>query len=125
MDFEIIEDSQAVEEVQEEKLELVEGQFMHNGVIYELRYNVQKIKTIELVTKKSISAEVSHNQGIVSLQTLEALFSFALVEAKGLAVVKQSKAIDIFYTLLQDHGLLDVSGLVLDKLTKDVGFLFR
>ena len=38
--------------------ELEDGQFEVDGVIYELRYNTQKIKTIELVTKKSISAEL-------------------------------------------------------------------
>lgn len=35
-----------------EEQELEEGQFEVDGVIYELRYNTQKIKTIELVTKK-------------------------------------------------------------------------
>lgn len=51
-----------------EEQELEEGQFEVDGVIYELRYNTQKIKTIELVTKKSISAEVVQNNGVLSLQ---------------------------------------------------------
>ena len=86
-----------------EEQELEEGQFEVNGVIYELRYNTQKIKTIELVTKKSISAEVVQNNGVLSLQMMEALFSFGLVESKDLKAVKQKKAAEMFEPFIQEN----------------------
>lgn len=106
-------------------VELEEGQFEVEGVIYELRYNTQKIKTVELVTKKSVSAEIVQNNGVLSLQMMEALFSFGLVESKGLKVVKQKKAAEMFEPFIQANGALTVNNFIVEKLQKDAGFLFR
>lgn len=108
-----------------EEQELEEGQFDVDGVIYELRYNTQKIKTIELVTKKSISAEVVQNNGVLSLQMMEALFSFGLVQSKDLKAVKQKKAAEMFEPFIQENGALTVNNFIIEKLQKDAGFLFR
>lgn len=108
-----------------EEHELEEGQFEVDGAIYELRYNTQKIKTIELVTKKSISAEVVQNNGVLSLQMMEALFSFGLVQSKDLTAVKQKKAAEMFEPFIQENGALTVNSFIIDKLQKDAGFLFR
>jgi hypothetical protein len=109
--------------VSEEMLE--EGQFEVNGVIYELRFNYRKIKTIELATGKSVSAEIVNNNGVLSLQMMESLFSFGLVEAKGLKAVPQKKATEMFEPFLEENGALTVNGLIVEKVQGDCGFLFQ
>lgn len=105
--------------------ELEEGQFEVNGVIYELRFNYQKIKTVELMTKRSVSAETVNNSGVLSLQTLEALFTMGLVEVKGLKAVGQKKAAEMWPDFLASNGALTVNNAILDKLQEDCGFLFH
>lgn len=108
-----------------ENIELEDGQFEVEGVIYELRFNMKKIKTIETVTKKSVSAEVIQNNGVLSLAMMEALFSFGLVESKGLVVVPQKRAIKMFESFIEENGALTANNFIIDKLQSDAGFLFR
>lgn len=105
--------------------ELTDGQFEVDGVIYELRFNYKKIKTIEMVTGKSISAETVSNNGVLSLQTMETLFSFGLVESKGLDAVPQKKAATMFEPFLEENGALTVNNMIVEKLQEDAGFLFQ
>ncbi|MGM0239866.1 segregation and condensation protein B [Enterococcus sp. AZ103] len=105
--------------------ELSEGQFEVNGVIYELRYNLQKIKTIETITKQSVNAIVVNNNGVLPIQMMETLFSFGLVESKGLKAVPQKKAISMFEPFIEANGAITVNGLIVDKIQEDMGFLFQ
>ncbi|MGY3766841.1 segregation and condensation protein B [Vagococcus vulneris] len=108
-----------------EETGLETGQFEVNGTVYELRYNLQKIKTIEMVTKKSISAEVVQNNGILPIQLMESLFSFGLVTANDLKVVPQSKATAMFEPFINENGAITVNNMIVEKLQEDAGFLFR
>ncbi len=108
-----------------EQNELAPGQFEVDGVIYELRYNLQKIKTIESVTRKSLSAEVVNNNGILSLQTMEALFSFGIVESKDLKAVAQKTGVRMFERFINENGAITANTYIIEKLQSDAGFLFR
>jgi hypothetical protein len=99
--------------------------FTINDVVYTLKYNKQKIKTIELVTKTSIVGEVTKNNGIMPYSTLESLFSLALVEENTNEVVKQSEAIEIFDKVVDQNGLITVNMAIVEKLQDDMGFMFR
>lgn len=99
--------------------------FTVNGSTYTLKYNTQKVKTIELVTKTSIVGEVTKNNGIMPYATLEALFSFALVEETTNAVVKQKEAAEMFQKVVEENGLITVNMAIVEKLQDDLGFMFR
>ncbi|MEI5994819.1 segregation and condensation protein B [Candidatus Enterococcus mansonii] len=105
--------------------ELQEGQFEVDGTIYELRFNFQKIKTIELSSGKAVSAELVKNDGVLSLQLMELLFSFGLVESKGLKVVPQKKAREMFESFIEANGGMTVNNLIVEKFQEDCGFLLR
>ncbi|MEI5991444.1 hypothetical protein A5881_002979 [Enterococcus termitis] len=105
--------------------ELQEGQFEVEGTIYELRFNYQKIKTIEKLTGKSVNAEAVKNDGVLSLQMMESLFSLGLVEVKGLKAVPQKKALGMFEPFIEANGALTVNGMITTKLQEDMGFLFQ
>lgn len=111
-------------EVQEET-NLKDGQFEVDGVIYELRFNYQKIKTIELVTKMNVFSEIVNTNGMLPLSLLEQLFSFGLVESKTLESVPQKKALSMFEPFLEENGMAQILNLITDKLQSDVGFMFR
>lgn len=102
-----------------------QGLFEVNGVFYTLKYNIQKIKTIELVTKTSIIGEVTKNNGMMPYATLEALFSLALVDVKTNEPIKQSKAIEMFENVVRENGLVSVNMAIVEKIEEDLGFMFR
>ena len=99
--------------------------FTVEGVVYTNKFNKQKIKVIETITKTSIVGEVTKNNGVLPYQLLETLFSLSLVEEATNEVVKQSNAIDMFDKLVEENGLLTVNKAVLEKLNDDMGFMFR
>lgn len=99
--------------------------FEVNGVTYDLKFNMQKLKTIETVTKTSVMAEIAKNNGVLPLPHLEQLFAFGLVEEKTNEPVKHKKALEMFEKVLETNGLLTVNMAVVEKLEKDLGFMFR
>lgn len=99
--------------------------FEIQGTGYTLKFNKQRIKTVELMTKRSVMAEISNNNGVLSMQTLEALFAIGLVEAKTNVAVKQSKAVEIFDKVMEENGLLTLNNAVIEKLQEDLGFMFQ
>lgn len=101
------------------------GLFEVNGVVYTLKYNKQKVKTIELVTKTSIVGEVTKHNGIMPYAVNEALFSLALVDVKTNTPVKQSEAIEMFEKVVDENGLISVNMAIVEKLQEDLAFLFR
>jgi hypothetical protein len=99
--------------------------FEVNGNVYTLKYNTKKLKTIEMVTKTSILGEVTKNNGIMPIATLEALFSLALVEESANQVVKQKEAVEMFEKVVEENGLISVNMAIVEKLQDDMGFMFR
>ena len=96
--------------------------FEVDGVVYALKFNMKKLKTVEAVTKTSVIGEISRNNGVLSL---EQLFSFGLVEEKTNEPVKQKKALEMFEKVIENNGLLTVNLAVVEKLQEDLGFMFR
>lgn len=99
--------------------------FTVNDTVYTLKFNTQKVKVIETVTKQSIVGEVTKNNGIMPYQTLESLFSFGLVDAKTNTPVKQSEAVGMFEKVVQENGLISTNMVIVEKLQEDLGFMFR
>lgn len=99
--------------------------FTVDGVTYTLKYNKQKLKTIEMVTKTSVVGEVTKNNGIMPYAMLESLFSFALIEEATNEVVKQSKAVEMFDKIVEENGLVSTNMAIVEKLQDDLGFMFR
>lgn len=99
--------------------------FTVNDTTYTLKYNEQKLKTIELVTKTSIIGEIHKGNGILPYATLEALFSLALVEEATNIPVKQKEATEIFKNVVMENGLITVNMAIVEKLQDDMGFMFR
>lgn len=99
--------------------------FTVDDVVYTLKFNTKKLKTIEMVAKTSIIAQIAKNDGILQYQTLETLFSLALVEENTNEVVKQNEAVKMFEKLVETNGQLTVNGQIVEKLQEDMGFMFR
>lgn len=99
--------------------------FEVNDTVYTLKYNKQKVKTIELVTKTSIVSEVTKNNGIMPYATLEALFSLALIEESTNTPVKQKQAVEMFENVVEENGLISTNMAIVEKLQDDMGFMFR
>lgn len=99
--------------------------FTVDGTVYTLKYNKQKLKTIELVTKTSVIGEMAKNNGVLPYPVLESLFSLALVEESTNSVVKQKDAENMFETVIEENGLITVNAAIVQKLQDDMGFMFR
>lgn len=99
--------------------------FTVDDVVYTLKYNAKKIKTIEMVTKSSIIGAIAQGNGILSYQTLESLFSLALVEEATNKVVPQKEATGMFEKVVEENGLITVNTAIVEKLQEDMGFMFR
>lgn len=92
--------------------------------VLELRFNMQKVKTLENMYGISIMAEISKNRGMMSFHLMEGLFSVALYNVTTEQNVKGKKAIDVFNSLMQETGYADLNAVILGKLQADMGFLF-
>ncbi|MBC2149491.1 segregation and condensation protein B [Listeria booriae] len=99
--------------------------FEVESVSYTLRFNKQKLKTIEMTTKSSVMGEMVKNGGALSMQLLEALFTFGLVKEKGLVAVPQTEAAEIYDKVVETNGFMSVTNAVITKLQEDMGFMFR
>lgn len=99
--------------------------FEVEDVSYTLKFNKQKLKTVEMTTKMSVVGEMVKNGGVLSMQLLESLFTFGLVKEKGLVAVPQKEAAEIYDKLIETNGFMSVTNAVITKLQEDMGFMFR
>jgi len=99
--------------------------FTVGGVTYTLKYNIQKVKTIEMVTKTSIIADLAKGNGVLPFQTLETAFTHGLVEEVTNTAVKPSESIKMFEKVLEENGFITVNTAIVEKLQSDLGFMFR
>ncbi|MEK3887450.1 segregation and condensation protein B [Bacillus sp. FSL K6-3431] len=93
--------------------------------VLELRFNMQKVKTLENMYGISLMAELSRNRGMLSFHLMEGLFSVALYNTTQEQNVKGQKAIDIYNSLMQEQGYATLNAVIVSKLQDDMGFLFR
>ncbi|GIO27725.1 segregation and condensation protein B [Ornithinibacillus bavariensis] len=99
--------------------------FVVDGDNLELRFNMNKIKTVETMHKVSMMSELSQSQGILSFSLLEALFTVGLYNTTKETTIAGKKAQDIFESLLKEEGYGNINAAVVGKLQEDLGFLFR
>lgn len=93
--------------------------------VLELRFNMQKVKTLENMYGISLMAELSKNRGMLSFHLMEGLFSVALYNKTQEQTVKGQKAMDIFESLLKEQGYANMNAIIVTKLQEDMGFLFQ
>lgn len=98
--------------------------FEVEGDVLELRFNMQKIKTLETMQRVSLMAELSQSRGMLSFALLEGLFTVALYNNTAEQNVKGKKAQDIFNALLETEGYANLNAVTVGKLQEDLGFLF-
>lgn len=99
--------------------------FEVDGDNLELRFNMQKIKTLESMHKISLMAELSHSRGMLSFHLMEGLFTVGLYNTTQETSVKGKKAQDIFNSLLEEQGYANMNAVIVGKLQEDLGFLFQ
>lgn len=102
-----------------------EGLFEVDGQFYTLKFNMQKVKTIERMLSVSFVAEIANSNGMLSFSMLEALFSVGLYDVNDEKTVKGKKAQDIFNSLIENEGYTAVMEVVIGKIEEDLGFLFQ
>lgn len=93
--------------------------------VLDLRFNIQKIKTIEAMQGTSLMGEIRSSGGMLSLQLLEGLFAVGLYNTTEEQAVKGKKATEIFNDLMQSEGYANIVAVTVGKLQEDMGFLFR
>lgn len=91
----------------------------------ELRFNMQKVKTLETMQGISLMSEIGKTRGMLSLQLMEGLFSVGLYNKTQEQNVKGKKALEIFEGLLSSTGYGDLNAVIITKLQEDMGFLFQ
>lgn len=99
--------------------------FEVEGNVLDLRFNMNKIKTVEKMHKVSVMAELGLSQGLLSFNLLEALFTVGLFDTTEDKPINGKKAQDIFQTLLEEEGYGNINAAVVSKIQEDLGFLFR
>lgn len=99
--------------------------FEVDGDTLELRFNMQKIKTLEVMHKISLMSELSNSRGMLSFYLMEGLFTVGLFNTTQEKTVAGKKAQDIFNKLLDEEGYNNLNAIVVGKLQEDLGFLFR
>lgn len=107
----------------EVNMENQEGLFELGGNYYTLKFNMNKIKTVERTLGVSFMAEMQ--RGTLSFVMLEALFAVGLYDTVEEKAIKGKKASEIYDALLRDVGLSDVMTVTYAKLEEDLGFLFQ
>ena len=93
--------------------------------VLELRFNMQKVKTIEAMFGVSLMGELRKNTAFLPLNLLEGIFTVTLFNKTTEQNVKGDKAAKVFYELLQNSGYQNVNSVTIGKLQEDMGFLFR
>lgn len=99
--------------------------FEVEGDTLELRFNMQKVKTIEAMQKISLMSELSQSRGLLSFHLLEALFVNGLFNKTQEKNVAGKKAQEIYNDILGQEGYGNLNAIVIGKLEEDLGFLFR
>ncbi len=104
-------------------MENEEGLFELDGNFYTLKFNMNKIKTVERALGISFMNEMQ--RGTLSFILLEALFAVGLYDTVEEKAIKGKKASGIYETLIRDVGIADVIAVTYAKLEEDLGFLFQ
>ncbi|WP_422122932.1 segregation and condensation protein B [Planococcus sp. X10-3] len=93
--------------------------------VLDLRFNMQKVKTLESMQGVSLMGELRSSGGLLSLQVLEGLFAVGLYNTTQDQAVKGKKAVEIYNSLMESEGYSNIVAVTIGKLQEDMGFLFR
>lgn len=109
-----------VDNLQEEQDNIITVNDEH----YELKFNIQTLKTVERISDKSLMSEINTNNALLGLGYLEVLFSNALYKVDG-GKVSPQQAMKIYEALLENKGYVFVNMLVVNQIMEDCGFFFQ
>lgn len=121
-DIEIKEDDNI--EMEEETSKKLNNIITINHEQYELKYNLKTLKIIEKVIGKSLMAEMSKSNGMLSIEDLKAAFSNALYKTEG-GKVSAEHSEKIFEAMLNAKGYVYVNMLIIVTIQEDCPFLFQ
>ena len=94
-----------------------------NGKQYELKFNTGRIKLVEkALGGESVTHAMLTNDGMMSLTSIEAMFSYGLKEAGSDTFCKPKEAAELCEAYMQEKGY--VAALQV-QMKEDMGFLFR
>lgn len=99
--------------------------FEIEGKQYELKYNINRIKTIEQVTGDSIMATLQKNKGMLSLQDLCIMFAYGLKELGSEFFMPPKKGMEYAEKLVESEGYVALNMAVIEKLQEDCPFFFQ
>lgn len=99
--------------------------FEFNGVKYELKMNLERLKLIEKAIGKPILTVYTEHNGAFSIEEMEAVFMVCLKQAGSDFYCNNRQAREIFAQVIQkENGWRDVNNMITQMLTEDTPFLF-
>lgn len=93
--------------------------------VYELKFNLERVKLVEGALKTSLMGEWVATKGMLPLQTLEMCFQICLKESGADVFVGQTRGVELFQTALDSKGYAAVALEVQESLQKTMPFLFQ
>ena len=97
----------------------------YNGEVYELKFNLERIKLVENYLKIPTIADIAMTNGALSISSLETYFGFCLKKEGSDTFVSRKDGVAICDAILKEKGYLAVNNMVIEKMTQDVPFLFQ
>lgn len=99
--------------------------FEYNGKEYELKFNLERLKLIENAINASFVSKMTSTNGALPISDIETCFKYCLKETGSDVFVPAKEAISIAEKLLKTKGYLYVDNLIIEKMAKDIPFLFQ
>ena len=97
-----------------------------NGKQYELKFNTGRIKLVEkALGGESVTHAMLTNDGMMSLTSIEAMFSYGLKEAGSDTFCKPKEAAELCEAYMQEKGYVAAVQALQSQMKEDMGFLFR
>lgn len=99
--------------------------FELNGVKYELKMNLERLKLIEKAIGRPILTVYTEHNGAFSIEEMEAVFMVCLKQVGSDFYCNNKQAREIFSKVIeQENGWRDVNNMIAETLTRDTPFLF-
>lgn len=95
-----------------------------NGEEYELKYTIKRLDMIESTTGKSLMAELSSNNGMLSLLMLKIVVGYGIKKIDG-GHMSPQHGMELAEKLLVDLGYAKLVAIVVENLERDCPFLFQ
>lgn len=100
-------------------------QFEVKGTPYEMKLTQERVKLIERKTGRAILSTLTADDGLLTIDAMEAFFGFAVKEAGADAFLGYTAGRDLLTDALEELGYAGVIRLVNEAAEGDLTFLYR